>query len=376
MSFESKNWDIYLETDKAIEYLGKKLKQGSLSLLVGAGASNAFGLPNWSKLVERCCQGEVEFTGQLEADIKNLKNQLKKKGSEYPKNYLLKIRSALYEDVFIDFFDSNKELLIAITTLIITSYGASINRVLSLNFDNILEWYLKLNGLRVTVNYSDKDILNTSDVEIIHPHGYLPSNKISNILSDNVIFSQDEFETFKRRKDDYLSDQMYHFFRTSCFISIGVSPYSLESYISTCIGHLTDERLNSDAFKERLIPFGFAFIQPSESNVELKNDLLNNYGIVVVETEHHNIPKILFKISQVQSGITMPISEFTDKQLVKREELKVLKTNLDSVRERLMHEISTVSDRDLSSINFTDYINENRTLVEKISKIKEDLNKN
>ena len=59
IDFRNNSWDIYHNIDDAKLYILERLKNGQLSVMLGAGASWAFGLPNWTTLVNRCCDEYV-----------------------------------------------------------------------------------------------------------------------------------------------------------------------------------------------------------------------------------------------------------------------------------------------------------------------------
>src|SRR4051812_18197927 len=48
-----KDPNFWADEDKLVQYLGAQLVAGRLALLLGAGVSLSFGLPNWTELISR-----------------------------------------------------------------------------------------------------------------------------------------------------------------------------------------------------------------------------------------------------------------------------------------------------------------------------------
>ncbi len=308
IDFTNNNWDIYQNVNQAKIFILELLKKGQLSIMLGAGASWAFGLPGWDELVKRCCDGYISPTGNNEKDIDSLKSKLNHN------DYILRVQECLYkknnlstnllEDIELNFETANNNLLMALTSLIIGKTRSTVDKILNLNYDSIIEWYLKVNGIKTVVNYKEGIITGNCDVEIIHPHGYLPHKSLKYENSNSILFSRIENETFKQEKENYLKELMYYFFRTKCFISIGVSPKTLDNYISSYITHILSE-YNKKNIK-RVMPFGIALVKPNECNKELINNLRDFYGIIILEIEHEKIPHYLFNIAQNLVGVEVP----------------------------------------------------------------------
>lgn len=295
MNFKNKNWEDYHDPNQTILFLAQLLTDGKLGLLLGAGTSAGFGLPSWEELVKRCCGSS--YSGNLEVDIEKFKQTINNQNI-----YTEKVREALYDGILLNFdLPTNKNLIIAISSLIIGKTRGNVEKVLNLNFDSILEWYLKVNGLKVVINSNEGTVVGNKDVEIIHPHGYLPNDVLKSNSSDNIILSWDELEKFKQDKENYLKDLTYYFLKTKCFLSVGVSPRTLKDYISSYIVHIKGiyEKHNLD----RDIPFGFALVQDSEYELSVRDNLRENYGIILLKVEHSDIPKYLFSISQHRMGL-------------------------------------------------------------------------
>ena len=169
--------------------------------------------------------------------------------------------------------------------------------IVNFNFDTILEWYINSIGIKPFCKYEEGIIEENNDVEILHPHGFLPNGMINYFNnSKDIVFSWRDFDAFFGQSENYLNIELLNFFRTKCFLSIGVSPKTIECIIKKYISLLL-ERYRKDLIK-RDIPFGFALIQKSECTSELINDFRNLLGIIVIEIEHPQIPDFILKIAK------------------------------------------------------------------------------
>lgn len=184
--------------NNAVKHLAKRLYDGTLVLFIGAGASRGFGLPNWVELVNdlRKEVGLPIISNPTSADDLQLSADevIDKIGSV--DNLIKKIEELLYKKVE---FESTKvfenHLLISISALLMGSKRGHVTRVVSLNYDNMLEWFLSLFGFVVKSVYKLPDLEGSEDVRIYHPHGYIPSSKITSEKSDFVILGMDSANT-------------------------------------------------------------------------------------------------------------------------------------------------------------------------------------
>ena len=85
-----------------------------------------------------------------------------------------------------------RRMLIAIGALVMSSVRGSVTDVLTLNFDDVLEWYLDLHGFKTQVVSSLPELVSgRTDVRILHFHGFLPLSERRQ-RSDWLILTHDE----------------------------------------------------------------------------------------------------------------------------------------------------------------------------------------
>jgi hypothetical protein len=189
----SSKFEYLRKPEFAVDYLADRLIDGTLILFLGAGASRGFGLPGWTEFVTQftALAGiDNDLTPDSTADQKEraLDVALRKINHDHAVKIKL-IRKILYPDpspldartVF------SQRLLIAISSLLIARKRGHINRVVTFNYDNMLEWFLAVFGLAVRPIYQIPALEGTEDVRIYHPHGYVPHPTFAHKNSNSLI---------------------------------------------------------------------------------------------------------------------------------------------------------------------------------------------
>lgn len=174
--------------------LAKKLRAGSTSLVLGAGASSGFNLPDWARLVERVRDSagvkppERLMRSEDEADrlfVENFdRDRLK---------FAKAVRASLYEGASnTPDFLLKSELLQALSAFVANSLRGRGGAIVTFNFDDILESYLKLLGYVVRSEVTAPAWASTADMHIYHPHGLLPLASESGITP--IVFTASDFD--------------------------------------------------------------------------------------------------------------------------------------------------------------------------------------
>lgn len=222
-----------------VKYLANKLKDNSLSLVLGAGVSNAFGLPGWAELITRiedripfkCSSGDVYEKGN------ELRNYFEKNGGY--SSYLDAVQAALYYKVEDDFEVLNdRKILDAIAALCIPSRRGSVKDIITFNFDTILEIYLRYYGIVSYSPASGNSWRTNSDVNIFHIHGLLPKDK-GMIRSESIVFDGKSYEERVDYSNWEWAPQISSLLRctTSIYIGLSGSDDNMERFICDSEGH-------------------------------------------------------------------------------------------------------------------------------------------
>lgn len=229
------NLDELKDHNSAIEYLSQCLSDGSLVLFLGAGASKGFGLPNWLELVnalrednglsvlENASSAETLQTAADEVTYK-LKDQIK---------LIAQIEKHLYKDFkslsHISAF--NNHLLVSISALLMGSKRGHVTRVVTLNYDSMLEWFLSLFGFVVKTVHQLPELEGSEDVRIYHPHGFVPIPHMGMKKSDFVILDMHSANERLGNIRDPWFELTRHILDTGICLFIGMSGNTLSDRI-------------------------------------------------------------------------------------------------------------------------------------------------
>jgi hypothetical protein len=299
-------FDLYKQKDAFIQVLSIFLKKGQLTLILGAGVSIDIGLPDWSSLVKYCVEeikdltNDVDFSGKRSPqELSEIMSRVKAKCNTQ-EDYIKLVQKSLYKNnPNLDFYQIEKNLLIAIGSLIVGNTRGSVKNIMNLNFDSFLEWFLLIYGLKVSIIDKVGKIKENSDVDILHPHGFLPHPKLTTLaFSDEILFTWEE-QKIREISNSLWKSKYQDFFRESIFFTIGVHPNSVSEYI---IPYLLEIKTNID---RKGYPFGFVLCpegEMTESNVRK----FDSCDVVYLECKKEEIPEIIFDISQQSIGLNIP----------------------------------------------------------------------
>ncbi|NDV57019.1 SIR2 family protein [Bacteroides sp. 519] len=189
---------LWEDRSSLVKYLANKLKDNSLSLVLGAGVSNAFGLPGWAELITTI-EHRIPFKCNSD-DVYEKGNELRDYFEEHGgySLYLDAVQAALYKEIKDDFEELNdRKILDAIAALCIPSRRGSVKDIITFNFDNILEIYLRYYGIVSYSPVSGNSWRTNSDVNIFHIHGFLPKDR-RETRSESIVF---DGKSYKERVD-------------------------------------------------------------------------------------------------------------------------------------------------------------------------------
>jgi SIR2-like domain len=168
----------YVTNDRWKHLVAEHLFNGSLALVLGAGASAGMGLPAWPELVRRCLDDAgipydpSDFTGSPSGERLGLYiDEVEEKFP--PHEYHARVSKALYAGVTLGTEICQAPLLIALGALLMGSRRGSIRDVVTFNFDIVLEYYLKLHGYTIQTYDSIPQLRTAADVRIAHINGAL-----------------------------------------------------------------------------------------------------------------------------------------------------------------------------------------------------------
>ena len=187
--------------------LANRLKRGELALFLGAGVTSSYGVPTWASLVDACCT-RIKGVAPLGASSPPSTQQILDKTDEIRRackgipGFMTVVSKALYgthHSAKTDF--DGTPLMRALGVAMMGGRRGSIQDVVTVNFDSLLESHLQLHGY-ITQSIASLPCLEKgADVRIYHPNGYLPQDASFGERSDPKEFIFDSLSFDKRLGD-------------------------------------------------------------------------------------------------------------------------------------------------------------------------------
>ena len=229
--------DELKEQQNATDYLAKCLSSGTLVLFLGAGASKGFGLPDWLTLVNKLREkvgldilkgGKKVSADTLQHGASEVVDKMKR-----PQDLVKAIEEILYKDFqklsVLKAFEN--KLLVSISALLMGSKRGHITRVVTLNYDSMLEWFLSIYGFVVKTVYKLPELEGTEDVRIYHPHGFVPLPVLGIQSSDFVILDMHSANQRLGNPHDPWFEMTRHILDTGVCLFVGMSANTLSDRI-------------------------------------------------------------------------------------------------------------------------------------------------
>lgn len=308
--FRGQELEDLAEPAMATRYLARLLVRGELALLLGAGVSMSNDLPSWKGLVRNCEQevGIAWPTADEEDDPRSAAQLLEametvRDSVDSDERLLELVQRGLYTATQLEtrtYADEALQsmLLIAIGALVMPSARGSIRDVITLNFDDLLEWYLRLHGFSVTAVTAFPTYLRSDyDVTVFHPHGFLPL--VDNHEATNwLVLRHSEFVSrLARTSGEAWPSYLTSLFMTKRLLAIGSSMSDIDIEVHMAAAHKEHPRGG--------VPTGFVV----GANIdEAKQKQLLKAGLVPVSLGHRDeVPSFIL-------GICRQAAEFVEEQ--------------------------------------------------------------
>jgi SIR2-like domain len=301
-------WHVYT-LDRLSEHgiasglLARLLRSQQLVLLLGAGASAGMGFPDWNGLVQRCADAlgdTTDLSGVISAaDLMNEVDRLRRSHDLSSEEMFAVVRTALYGPAASEatpqhsFEVLRNPLLSALGALMMASARGSAGEVFSLNFDDLLEWYLDLHGFSSEVV---SDLPNTLrgdvDVHVFHLHGFLPLMRSRYPTSSWMVLSQRELETRLAKSTTYAWETLLlSRMQSKVFLAVGTSMSDTDIKVSF---------KRAGEHEEIKRPLGFVLGKHTQAKI----DELREAGLVPVSFDDYaEIPAFLLEVCQRASRL-------------------------------------------------------------------------
>jgi hypothetical protein len=290
-----RHFDELMLTPKASDYLSSKLINGQLVLFLGAGVTKGFGLPDWLTLINtlRLDVGLPILSGAKSAeDLQHAADEIQDRLSS-EKALIKLIEKNLYIDLgkFTPDKILNHHLIIAIAALLMGSKRGHVSRVVTLNYDNLLEMFLSLFGFVVETIYKLPHLEGSEDVRIYHPHGFIPLPTADTRISDFVILGLDKINERLGTPGDLWYELTRHILDTGFCLFIGMSSNSLSDRALAPLFNTSGKKW------ENIRPLGIWIVKDSIA-IEKENEFFRNNIVPISILEEQKIIEFLLEICQ------------------------------------------------------------------------------
>lgn len=290
--------DYLMRDVPATEYLATALRKGTVTCVLGAGASASYGLPDWLVLVNRMRTDSDIGLPPVTVDPRPTSESLQIAADEVrgllpdPTKFGELVKKHLYLNVQLNEEALRDPLLIALGSLMMGARRGSVKKVLTFNFDSLLEWYLSLHGFSTRVVTNLPSLEGSEDVRIYHPHGFLPHPDLRLRDSEEILLGLDAVDRRLAEPSDPWYELLRHVLRTSVCIFIGLS---LGSFRDRAIGPAL-MKIGEEIASER--PLGFWLLcdaVPHAQQSSVAQEFIRRNVVPMFCTEA-DVPKLLHAI--------------------------------------------------------------------------------
>jgi len=212
-------WD---NRDALITYLANLLIQGRLALFLGAGVSKFYGLPEWDGLINALYDSKKAGTPDSNRKIaaEEFRDNYYKDDEQ---GFLKAVHQALYCNATGTFEDIRKhKTLIAIGALVMASSRGKVGKLITLNYDDIVELYLAYHGFTTASIHDPIHWTPSVDVAVYHPHGFLPIDQAKGFSKD-IVLDQNSYSRLVNDANNSWFQEISTVLRTHFTIYIGLS---------------------------------------------------------------------------------------------------------------------------------------------------------
>ena len=225
------NWqhrDVYAKDSRlCLAALAEALTRGELALFLGAGVSKPFGLPSWPELIRLCCARHGIDSSRVLDDasfdaLTAVAGQIRAAVTGDAELHAT-VRACLYSADHQSRRTKPSPMLSAIGALTMGSKRGRIREVWTLNYDDMLEWYLRMHGFVAQVVTRAPSLLRDPDVMIFHPHGFLPFDERNGPDSSELVFTDTSYAKRSLKVDESWRVSVQRLLRTRILIVIGMS---------------------------------------------------------------------------------------------------------------------------------------------------------
>lgn len=223
--------------------LAKAYTEGNLCVVLGAGVSVDSNIPQWNELVfnlmVNTIQRQFSYREQLSGEqLKELSHLTLDTLKASPLVQMRFIKSSIgvddkefirmvHDSLYCGSINYNTPILNSIRRLCegikeCDNYrGAVLKKIITYNFDNVLEQILRKNELKYNVIFDENGTYSPESVNVYHVHGYIPFEEGGGI--SNIVFSEEDYHQIYNSVYHWSNIIQLNSFREDICLFIGCS---------------------------------------------------------------------------------------------------------------------------------------------------------
>jgi len=291
------DWD---NNERLTEYLATQLMRGQLALLMGAGVSTNFGLPLWDELILRL-YGSKRKTPPLKTPELQARDFRTTYFPHDTSGFVDALRKVLYKGVAVDFDSLRKNgTLAAIGSLVMASQRGSASKVITFNWDDLLELFLEYHGFVTSSIGQEIHWVSSVDVAVLHPHGLIPFDPRATATDpEKIVFDQRSFSAIAGNDALPWRQHVLSIMRTHTCLFIGLSGYdqNLDSLLLKCKQeHAIREDGNNTAY------WGVTFVEKIDKG---DSNAWNEVGVYYKKVSSYSVGLPSFLLGVCQAAVRL-----------------------------------------------------------------------
>lgn len=201
-----------------------------ISLSLGAGVSIDYGTKGWNQLIEDFYK-EIENDGKVDDSLavqKKIGGTSLINGQFTQENlndFMKSLYSGLYGKFRLPIKQYQNATLKHVAGIVNRLKNSKKFNVITYNYDNYLEQELNDIECRYNVIYNEQ-IVSNDELNIYHPHGYLPFRTTSKQYSqykDYIVFSESEYHKLYNNAYHWSVVLQHYFYRDNIYLFVGCS---------------------------------------------------------------------------------------------------------------------------------------------------------
>lgn len=315
---KKKQFSVDNNNESNIKILSEKYRKKRIALFLGAGVSITANMPSWDELVARFLIERFHETKQdLDEDTLQKLIQFEKFNRENslisqtrfikqnipPEKYIEMLMHALYQNEKNIHLDS--PLLNSLVQFIWNKNEIYVRKIITFNFDNILERKLKNYGIYYKTYTNHTEDIDTRPVYIYHVHGFLDSESdLDGINIDDIVFSEEQYHNIYNDPYHWSNMTQVNTLRenTCLFIGCSLSDPNMRRLLD--IAKSDSEIKHYAIMKKETIKIPVKISEDDSSyqiykdfHIENRNDYFNSLGLNIIWVDKfEEIPGIINQI--------------------------------------------------------------------------------